>query len=62
MRRRCAVLGTALAAIALGPVVGSAGAGGEDVTIAFQRYFDAACNCYKLRFFGSISPRVGRRS
>lgn len=58
MRRRYAVLGTACAAVAFGAVVGSAGAGGEDVTIAFQRYFDAACNCYKLRFFGTISSNA----
>jgi hypothetical protein len=28
---------------------------GEAVSIAFQRYYDAACRCYKLRFFGQVS-------
>jgi hypothetical protein len=28
---------------------------GEAVTLAFQRFYDAACRCYKLRFFGQIS-------
>ena len=28
---------------------------GELVTLAFQRYYDPACRCYKLRFFGQIS-------
>jgi hypothetical protein len=28
---------------------------GNAVTIAFQRYWDAACRCYKLRFFGQVS-------
>jgi hypothetical protein len=28
---------------------------GEAVNIAFQRYHDAACRCYKLRFFGQVS-------
>jgi hypothetical protein len=28
---------------------------GEAVSLAFQRYYDAACRCYKLRFFGQVS-------
>ena len=28
---------------------------GEAVTLAYQRYYDAGCRCFKLRFFGQIS-------
>lgn len=47
------VIGAAVVAGLLAAGVASAVA--QDVTIGFQRYFDVACNCYKMRFFGAIS-------
>jgi hypothetical protein len=45
-----------LAAVVLLLGFGSAtNASTELVTIAFQRYWDPPCKCYKLRFFGQIS-------
>ncbi len=34
---------------------------GEAVTLAFQRYYDASCTCYKVRFFGQDLERRRRR-